>query len=72
MGWGQGVHVGSVEHQRDDILAQDLEELLRDVVLAERVLKRQIKSEIVILKKHVLGIMPRKIWCHHMFLIIQS
>ena len=39
MGWGQGAHVGSVEHQRDDILAQDLEELLRDVVLAERVLK---------------------------------
>ena len=44
-------HVGSRKHDRDDILIQDLEELLRDVVRAHGILERQV--ELVLLAEKV-------------------
>ena len=44
-------HVGSRKHDRDDILIQDLEELLRDVVPAYAILERQV--ELVLLAEKI-------------------
>ena len=48
---GYFAHVGSCKHDRDDILIQDLEELLRDVVPAYAILERQV--ELVLLAEKI-------------------
>ena len=53
-------HVGSCEHHRDDILVQDLEELLRHVVLAERVLKGKVELVLVAEKVQAALFLPRR------------
>ena len=60
MGWGHGAHVGPVEHHRNDILVQDLEELLRHVVLAERVLKGKVELVLVAKKVQAALFLPRR------------
>ena len=60
MGWGHSAHVGPVEHHRNDILVQDLEELLRHVVLAERVLKGKVELVLVAEKVQAALFLPRR------------
>ena len=49
--WRHPRHVHPIEHHRHHVVAQNLPELLRDVVTAQRVLKRKIELKYYICYK---------------------